>query len=276
LLPRTEDFGSHWRARARRSPKFGPARRYARDEGEHMLDDDNSINQHENAPDESDAGRENSEHVDVATGSTAATHRAAGRPAGPPAAVGTDLFSPPTGPAESGNGDGPLTSLPPAGQASSRGRAATTEASVADPPTASPADSTDGSSTGSTTGSTIGEVSAPSTAESTPEGPPHGTAPEQSTSNDTTSNDTVSNDGATGDGATGDRATGDRATGDRASSDRPSSDSASSHAGGGHGKSATREAAAPAATGLTFQAPTTTLLPPRSAKTGSNGGTDDS
>src|SRR5699024_6706256 len=142
------------------------------------------------------------------TGSTAATHRAAGRPAGPPAAVGTDLFSPPTGPAESGNGDGPLTSLPPAGQASSRGRAATTEASVADPPTASPADSTDGSSTGSstgsTTGSTIGEVSAPSTAESTPEGPPHGTAPEQSTSNDTTSNDTVSNDGATGDGATGD------------------------------------------------------------------------
>src|SRR5699024_10955903 len=145
-----------------------------------MLDDDNSINQHENAPDESDAEREDSEHVDVATGSTAATHRAAGRPAGPPAAVGTDLFSPPTGPAESGNGDGPLTSLPPAGQASSRGRAATTDASVTDPPTASPADSNAGSSTGLVTGSsagssagsstesTVGDAPAPSTAESTP------------------------------------------------------------------------------------------------------------
>src|SRR5699024_4524923 len=195
-----------------------------------------------------------------ATGSTAATHRAAGRPAGPPAAVGTDLFSPPTGPAESGNGDGPLTSLPPAGQASSRGRAATTDASVTDSPTASPADSTDGSSTGSstgsTTGSTIGEVSAPSTAESTPEGPPHGTAPGQSTSSDSTSSDTASNDSS--------------------SNDSPSSDSPSGHTGAGHGKSATREAAAPAATGLTFQAPTTTLLPQRSAKTGGNGGTDDS
>src|SRR5699024_3242035 len=123
-----------------------------------MLDDDNSINQHETAPDESDAGRENPDHVDVATGSTAATHRAAGRPAGPPAAVGTDLFSPPTGPAESGNGDGSLTSWPPAGQASSRGRAATTDASVTDSPTASPADSTAGSSTGSSTGSITGST----------------------------------------------------------------------------------------------------------------------
>src|SRR5699024_10642598 len=148
LLPRTEDFGSHWRARARRSPKFGPARRYARDEGEHMLDDDNSINQHENAPDESDAEREDSEHVDVATGSTAATHRAAGRPAGPPAAVGTGLVSPAPRPARGRNRGGPLAAPAAAGQGSSRGRTAATEGSVADPPAGSPGDSTRGSSTG--------------------------------------------------------------------------------------------------------------------------------
>src|SRR5699024_11087966 len=121
-----------------------------------MLDDDNSMNQRETSPDGEDVGPEDPERADGATGSSAATHRAAGRPAGPPAAVGTDLFSPPTGPAETaaGNGDGSLTSWPPAGQASSRGRAATTDASVTDSPTASPADSTDGSSTGSSTGST--------------------------------------------------------------------------------------------------------------------------
>lgn len=223
-----------------------------------MLDDDNAMNQRETSQDTSGAsgeaaGGEDPERADGATGSTVATHRAAGRPAGPPAAVGTDLFSPPTGPPETKSTDNDGPSRPSARQASTSARPASSGPASSGPVSSAPVSSgTDSSGPASSASATPGTSVASSTAP----------APSDSTDNakDQQAQHPSPNDSASGTGAAGEGASNGGASTDDAS---------------GRRKAASRETAAPVAAGLTFQAPTTSLLPPRPDKTRDDSDADD-